>query len=344
MVAPGEHHMRYDHITLLPERAFRRRGGYMTLEGGKGAEAPNYKPLAEASSEAAKLMYDLGQDQLGFAKQQYEDLSPLLESISNQQMDIADQTADQGQDYYDYQKSFRPVEGQMLDDAMQGRQGEIDAYDASNRADAASLTQDPTGLYNAHRGEIDAQVGRAVADSQGAYTRDVNQAIRQGLRYGSGMGGIIANVANIGMAHAQQQAAAANATREAGIQDVRGRIATGLQLRQNNMGAKNAQEAIDWAKKLDAAGLVKGMAGASQGAYGLAISAGNAAGQNAMAPGNQYMAGMAQGANTIGQGQQMKINGLSNVLSAQTQMAASDDSGSTGGAIIGAVGTMAAAY
>lgn len=307
------------HFEMLPESAFRTECGRMRLYK-KDSKPPNYKVLAEASEKAAELAYGLGQDELSFAKQQYEELSPYLRDIADQQRSIADQTAMQGQDYYEYQKSFRPVEQQMLGDAMQGRQGEIDAYDAANQADARTIASDPTSIYNANRGEIDAQVGRAVADTQGAYTRNVNQAIRQGLRYGSGMGNIIANVASIGMAQAQAQAAAANQARNTGIEDARGRTAMGLQMRQQNMGAKNAQQAIDWARQLDAAGLVKGLPGASQGAYGLAINAGNAAGQNAMAPGNQYMAGMQAGSGTIMQGQGMKVQGLSNVLNAQTSV------------------------
>lgn len=313
--------MRYDHFSMLPSRAFQRVGGRMTLEGGKDAEAPDYSQLAAASERAAQLGYELGTDQLDFAKQQYNDLAPFFKELTAQQTEIANQTAEQGLDYYEYQKGFRPVEQQMLSDAMQGRDAEIAEYDAANKADAAKLTMDPMGLYDANRREIDRQVDTAVADSQGAYTRAINQAIRQGLRYGSGMNGIKANVGSLGLGQAQATAAAANSARTAGINDVRGRIATGLQLRQQNMSAKNAEKAVDWAKKLDAAGLVKGLPGASAGAYGLAINAGNSAGQNARAPGQDYMAGMSAGSGTIMNGQGQRIQGLSTIANNQTQMA-----------------------
>ena len=39
-----------------------------------------------------------------------------------------------------------------------------------------------------------------------------------------------------------------------------------------------------------------------------------------MAPGNQYMAGLTSGAQTIGSGQQMQLGGLGNILNAQTSI------------------------
>lgn len=312
---------------LLPHPGFNK----------KNSKAPDYGPLAQASKEAAEIMANLGYEQLDFSRQQYDELSPLLRQITDQQMAIADETAAQGRDYYDYQKSFRPIEQAMMGEAMQDRSGEINAYDAANQADASMMTMSPDQLYALRRSEIEPMVDQAIADSQGAYTRNINQAIRQGLRYGSGMNGITANVGGVGLAQAQAQAAAANAARQGGIQDVRSRAGLGIQLRQGNMAAKNQQQAIDWAKKLDAAGLVKGLPGASAGAYGLATNAGNAAGQNSMAAGNQYVSGMGQAAGTIGSGQNMQIGGLSTILNNQASVynTKSQANGEIAGALIG---------
>ena len=71
----------------------------------KNSKAPDYGPLAQASKEAAQIMSDLGYEQLDFARQQYDEMSPLLKSITQQQLDIANETQAQGRDYYDYQKS-----------------------------------------------------------------------------------------------------------------------------------------------------------------------------------------------------------------------------------------------
>lgn len=87
--------------------------------------------------------------------------------------------------------------------------------------------------------------------------------------------------------------------------------------------------------------MTKGMAGASQGAYGLSVSAGNSAVGNQNATSGQYLSGMNAGTGTIMQGQQMQLQGLGQVLGAQTsaygtssQAAAASSQGT--GQIIGA--------
>lgn len=98
--------------------------------------------------------------------------------------------------------------------------------------------------------------------------------------------------------------------------------ATGLQqaaARANAMtGARTQAEQMGYARKLDAAGLGRGLAGASNAAYAGATGAGTAAGMNAQSAGQNYMGNMAMGAGTIAAGQNMQIQGLSNVLNNQT--------------------------
>jgi hypothetical protein len=114
-------------------------------------------------------------------------------------------------------------------------------------------------------------------------------------------------------------------------------------------GATNAtrREAdnVGYARRLDAVGLGRNLTGASQGAYGLAINAGNSAGANSMAAGNQYMAGMGQGASTIASGRNMLQSGLGDILDSQTGLAnGAQAAGASGtGAAIGAVGGIAVA-
>jgi hypothetical protein len=276
--------------------------------------------MAQASKESAEIMAALGHEQLDLAKQQYADNKPFLQGIAQQQMDISDQTRAQGEDYYNYLKQYRPLELSMRDDAMADRSGELSDYDLANRADAALISGPNSGLYNARQGDIDWQVNNAVADAQGAYTRATNQAIRQGLRYGAAAPNMVGQVGSIGLTQAQNIAAAANAARMGGIDQARQLTASGLQLRQGNMDALQKQRAIDWAKKLDAVGLAKGMPGASAGAYGLAVNAGNSAGQNYMAPGQAMQSGFSAGANTIGQGRSLYEQGLGNILNAQTSV------------------------
>jgi hypothetical protein len=104
--------MRYDHFSMLPERAFQKRPfGGMTLEGGKSAPPPDYGPLARSSQESAEIMAGLGREQLGFARQQYADLAPIIRGVADQQAQAQDEQMRQARDYYDYaQQTFRPVE------------------------------------------------------------------------------------------------------------------------------------------------------------------------------------------------------------------------------------------
>ena len=133
-----------------------------------------------------------------------------------------------------------------------------------------------------------------------------------------------------------------NSGRFAGMQN-----ATGLQqaaVRANAMtGARNQAQQMGYARKLDAAGLGRGLAGASAAAYGGASNAGSMAGGNAQSAGQNYMAGMGQGAGTIGAGQNMQIQGLSSVLNAQTQSYINTQDSFMGdlGAVLGGAGALA---
>ena len=65
-------------------------------------------------------------------------------------------------------------------------------------------------------------------------------------------------------------------------------------------GARDRAEQIGYARKLDAVGLGRGLAGASTAAYGAATGAGSAGLNSSMAPGNQYMGGLNYAGNTYG--------------------------------------------
>lgn len=109
-------------------------------------------------------------------------------------------------------------------------------------------------------------------------------------------------------------------------------------------GARERAHQLGYARKLDAAGLGRGLAGASTAAYGSASGAGGqAAGTYGMA-GQQHMAGMAQGAGTIGSGMDMQISGLSNVLNNQTKWATEQPDNSILGSIGGIAGAATSAY
>ena len=112
-------------------------------------------------------------------------------------------------------------------------------------------------------------------------------------------------------------------------------------------GARERAQQTGYARKLDAAGLGRGLSGASTAAYGSAVNAGSQAAGNMGLAGQQYMAGMGQGSATIGSGMNMQLSGLGNILNNHTQLAviAPDNSflGNVGG-IMGGVAGMASAF
>jgi hypothetical protein len=82
-------------------------------------------------------------------------------------------------------------------------------------------------------------------------------------------------------------------------------------------GARSQAEQTGWARRLDAAGLGRNLAGASTAAYSGATSAGTAGANTSMAAGNQYSSAFGQGAGYAMSGAQMGIQGAGNILSAQ---------------------------
>ena len=133
--------------------------------------------------------------------------------------------------------------------------------------------------------------------------------------------------ADAGLAFGRTQAANQRAMASMGVNPNSGRFAgvnsaSNLGLAANRAaamtGTRMQAEQMGYARQLDAAGLGRGLSGASLAAYGGATASGNAAGQNAQSAGQNYMGNMAIGSGTIGQGQNMQIQGLSNVLNAQT--------------------------
>jgi hypothetical protein len=84
----------------------------------KPPPAPDYSGIAAASSEAAKYSFELGKQQLAWAKEQYANDS----AITNRVVDAALQTNDQnnanaGADRKRYEEIYQPLEGQLAHEA-----------------------------------------------------------------------------------------------------------------------------------------------------------------------------------------------------------------------------------
>lgn len=87
--------------------------------GSKSTDTPDYTPVSEASNYAADLSYRLGQDQIQFYKDAYNDLAPLYKDITETQIAVQDESLKQGREYYDYLKNtYWPLEQQLVADAQ----------------------------------------------------------------------------------------------------------------------------------------------------------------------------------------------------------------------------------
>lgn len=115
---------------------------------------------------------------------------------------------------------------------------------------------------------------------------------------------------------------------------------------QQMTNARERAEQLGYARQLDAAGLGRGLAGASAAAYQGSVGAGSAGAGTYQIPGATYMQGLGQGAGTMMQGYGLGIQGFGNILNSQTSVYGADQEragaifgGLTGlgGSIIGAV-------
>jgi hypothetical protein len=116
---------------------------------------------------------------------------------------------------------------------------------------------------------------------------------------------------------------------------------------------RNQAQQIGWAKRLDAAGLGRGMPGASAAAYGAGTNAGVAAGNVMNQAGSTYLSGLAMGAQTFGQGAGtvmqgagQGIQGYSSMVGSQTSYAnaITDANAQLTAAGIGAAGGLASKF
>jgi hypothetical protein len=247
---------------------------------------------------------------------------------------------------------------------MRGNANELydraQGYEQDQLRDIAAFTGGNSGIYNRYQPDIENDVGMAVADARTGQTAALNTAARQAMRYGINMP---TGLAGVNSTQASQLAAAANNTRNNSINNYRNLVGQGIGMKDGtfrtsqaatadsmgraegaSMAGRNMRiqnDALDWGKQLDVTGMARGMPGASQGAYGVAVGAGNSAVQNQMAPGQALIGAMGQaGSMTMG-GQQMAMQGLSGILGSQTSAYNAGMSQDNG--MMGAIGTIGGA-
>ena len=186
--------MRYDHFSMLPERAFRALGGRLVSLEGKGGgstvQAPDYAPMAASSDYAAELGKQLGEEQLAEAKRQYDQNTAISEPIIKAQTGLMQQAYDQGnQNYNRMVEQGQPIQDQMKSVAMGG------------------------SYSDAQKAQQEEAASTAVADSRAGSNQQMQQLVRTGLRYGFSPSKLAALGSSAAATNAQSQVQAANGAR-----------------------------------------------------------------------------------------------------------------------------------
>jgi hypothetical protein len=160
--------------------------------------------------------------------------------------------------------------------------------------------------------------------------------------------------ADTGRAFANTQAASNRAMASMGVNPNSGKFA-GMQnqnalglaaMRSGAMNNTRAQaEQMGWARRSEAAGLGRGLAGNANAAYGVALNSGNSAGGNQLAPQTQYINGMNSAQKSLMDGYTMGANtlGQANTIQANVYNADTNAKGQAWGAVLGAAGTLGSA-
>jgi len=126
----------------------------------KAASAANERAaqgLTQSADYAADLSYKLGQEQLGFARQQYDEMKPLAQRVYDQQLQAQEEQMRQARDYYDYQtQTFRPLEQGLVADAQnfdtEAYRNQLAAKASQDAAQAFGLTQGMVARESERRG------------------------------------------------------------------------------------------------------------------------------------------------------------------------------------------------
>ena len=250
----------------------------------------------------------------------YEPLARASEEAARIGAELGREQLAQNKEQYDTNMAVaRPVIAAQLE-LMQQTKAQGDDYykymvEKQRPVEDALNNEAMTGKVDgATQTAMDEARDRAIADTRAGTTQQANMIARQGIRYGWSPERMAAMAKSGATANATAQAAAAN-------------------------GAAGAERAKNWARRLDVAGLYRGMPGASQGAYTLANQSGNAAVGNQNQTSAQYLNGISAGNSTIMQGQGQKISGLGSILNSQTSIYNSSQSNGGGDPVLGMIGT-----
>ena len=148
--------MRYDHFTMLPEHAFQPRNGRsgMTLEGGKGSAPPDFGPLADAMRDTGARMEALGNRQLAFGQQRYQETLPLFQQVTAAQLEGQGLAMELARDAVKEKLKYTALEDSLLDEVKkfnERQQSDYFAGQASADVQQALTSQRGSAFRNLSR-------------------------------------------------------------------------------------------------------------------------------------------------------------------------------------------------
>lgn len=204
--------------------------------GGKNdaPEAPDYTPIAEASEASAKYSYELGKEQLAWAKEKYAADNAIAQQVVDAALErqrVNDENA--AKDRARYESIFQPLENKLADEALDyaspermerdaaRAQAEVaQQFDASRKRAMENLQSygvDPSSLrYAALDRAANVQQGAAEA-AAGNQSREQTEAIGRALR---------SEAINVGRGYPGQIAGTYGTALQSGNQGINSALAT----------------------------------------------------------------------------------------------------------------------
>lgn len=163
---------------LAPLKRYAERHLVFWLDmGGDAPPPPDYTPVANASKEAAEISAQLGREQLDEAKRQYDQNMAVAQPVVNAQLEVMRQGLAQGNDYYNYQQNFRPLEQAMLANVTGMSAADVERLNAM-RGDALNTARSTwQQQQDARMAELQQQI--AAAQAQEARYAQQQQAAAQ---------------------------------------------------------------------------------------------------------------------------------------------------------------------
>lgn len=259
-------------------------------------DAPDFGPLKEASVESARIMKELGEEQMEYNREQQAKLDPYMYGSDATYDDAGNVLTEGSTGFLGLQMEGMNLQNEFAADSLNFiKDNDIRGLQKSIVDDAREFNTQ--GYQEQLANQAAADAGRAFGQTRSASERASRS---MGINPNSGAGMAMNSQNNLGLA--AMRGSAVNNTR-------------------------NQARDMGYARRMEASNMAMGLGGSAISAYqgaGNSGSVGFGAANNAT---NTFNAGFGSGAGIVGQGQQMGLNGLGSALNSQAQFAGQTNAG-----------------